>query len=219
MADKPTFYWDACMFYEVLGNEQVDPQKRAKTDEILAENEKKENLIVTSVVCHLEVLPEKLEGKGAKDAEDYLALFDAVHFAEIEINANIILRAREIRNHYFKPPDDKGANGKMMDLGDAIHLATASIYGVKEFHTRDKDHKGPKVPLIGLYKAYNETKLCGKYELDILSPESPQGVLALEPTKPAEVATPETEAEPAKGDEPALAPAGLEPKLESAEPK
>lgn len=55
MADKPTFYWDACMFYEVLGNEQVDAQKRAKTDEILAENEKKENLIITSVVSHLEV--------------------------------------------------------------------------------------------------------------------------------------------------------------------
>lgn len=67
-----------------------------------------------------------------------------------------------------------------MDLGDSLHLATASIYGVDEFHTRDKDHKKSKVPLIGLYEAYNETKLCGKYDIKIVSPESAQGVLALD---------------------------------------
>lgn len=83
MADKPTFYWDACMFYEVLGNESVDAQKRAKTDEIIAGNKRQENLIITSVISHLEVLPDKLQEKGVKDAEDYLALFDAVHFAEV----------------------------------------------------------------------------------------------------------------------------------------
>lgn len=180
MADKPKYYWDACMFYEVLGNEQVDSRKRAKIDEILAANEKEENLIVTSVISHLEVLPDKLEGKGVTDANDYLSLFDAVHFAELEISANILLRAREVRNHYYKPPDSNGHGGKMMDLGDAIHLATASIFSATEFHTRDRDSKGSKIPLVGLYAAYNETKLCAKYDLKIVSPESPQGVLALE---------------------------------------
>jgi len=201
MADKPTFYWDACMFYEVLGNEVVAAQKRAKVDEILAANEKGENLIITSVISHLEVLPEKLEGKGAKDAEDYLALFDAVHFVEVEISANIILRAREIRNHYYRAPDEKGNGYKMMDLGDALHLATASIYGVTEFHTRDRDQKGPKVPLVGLYAAYDETKLCAKYDLEIVSPESPQGVLALDE---AQKSSPKAKAEPVEpGPQPA----------------
>lgn len=75
MADKPIIYWDACLFYEVLGNETVTAGKKAAVDEILVMNDKKENIIVTSVITHLEVLPGKLQAKGT-DAEDYLALFD-----------------------------------------------------------------------------------------------------------------------------------------------
>lgn len=29
MAEKTKLYWDACMFYEVLGNEPVTSQKKA----------------------------------------------------------------------------------------------------------------------------------------------------------------------------------------------
>ncbi|WP_141396748.1 hypothetical protein [Rhizorhabdus dicambivorans] len=68
------------MFYEVLGNEQVEQTKKAAVDEILTANKAAENLIVTSVITHLEVLPSKLSEKGADDEEDYLALFDAEHF-------------------------------------------------------------------------------------------------------------------------------------------
>ena len=64
---------------------------------------------------------------------------------EVEVNANIILRAREIRNHYHKAPGADGTGLKMMDLGDFIHLATASILGADEFHTRDKDRRGSKI--------------------------------------------------------------------------
>lgn len=62
-----------------------------------------------------------------------------------------------------------------MDLGDAIHLATASILGVTSFHTRDDNKKGNKIPLVGLYKMSGHDKLCGKYDLKIESPESNQG--------------------------------------------
>lgn len=185
MAEKATIYWDACMFYEVLGNEPVTPQKRAGVDEVLADNEKGHNLIVTSVITHLEVLPQKLSDKDASDEEDYIALFDAVKFAEVEVNANVLMRAREIRNYYYRAADAGGKNGKMMDLGDAIHLATASIYGVSEFHTRDDDNKGSKIGLLSLYTLRNETKLCGKYDLKIISPESAQGVLVYDVQEPA----------------------------------
>lgn len=30
MASRPTYYWDACLFYEVLGDEIVTPQKKAR---------------------------------------------------------------------------------------------------------------------------------------------------------------------------------------------
>lgn len=69
----------------------------------------------------------------------------------------------------------------MMDLGDCIHLATATINRVDEFHTRDSDRKGRKVPLLKLYEISNTPKVCGKYELKITSPEAEQGALDYDP--------------------------------------
>mgnify|MGYP001113634112 CR=1 FL=1 len=165
------------MFYEHLGDEPVTATKKAAVQEILQANEKGENLIVTSAVTHLEVLPTKLDGKGAADDADYLALFDGSHFVDVELGANIALLAREIRDFYYVPADALGQGGKMMDLGDSIHLATAIIHKVDEFHTRDNDKKGQKVPLLTLNSISPEGKVCGKYDLKIVSPESDQGDL------------------------------------------
>ena len=132
-------------------------------------------LLVTSVVSHLEALPRKLGEKDASDEEDYLSLFDGVHFHEIELNANIILRAREIRDYYYSPLS-ADSTYKMMDLGDCIHLETATINGVDEFHTRNTD-KGGKVPLLKLYEISGTSKVCGKYDLKIVSPEAEQSRL------------------------------------------
>ena len=165
------------MFYEVLGNEPVSPALRAGAQRVLDENEKNQNLIVTSVITHLEVLPQKLENKLFGAEQQYLSLFDAKHFVEIEISTNIILRAREIRDFYYVPPDEKGRGSKMMDSGDAIHLATATIHQVRTFHTRDNCRKRGNLPLLDLYKATATTKICGRYELEISSPEKDQGGL------------------------------------------
>ncbi len=177
MSKKTTYYWDACLFYEVLGNENVDSDKQQCIKEIMDANDAKENYIITSVIRHLEVLPSKLDDKGADDEQDFLSLFDATHYGAIEINTNILLMAREIRDFYFKPADNTGHGGKMMDLGDCIHLATAIIHGVDEFHTRDKTTKGSKISLIKLYEISGNPKVCGKYDLVIKSPESSQRVL------------------------------------------
>ena len=183
MSKKTTYYWDACLFYEVLGNENVDGNKQQGIKEILEANDAGENYIITSVITHLEVLPSKLDDKGADDEQDFLALFDASHYGAIEISTNIMLLAREIRDFYFKPSDTTGHGGKMMDLGDCIHLSTAIIHGVDEFHTRDKTNKGSKISLLKLYEASGNPKVCGKYDLVIKSPESDQGVLVLETPK------------------------------------
>lgn len=177
MADKPKIYWDACLFYEVLGDEKVTPTKRAAVEEILIANLNNENLIVTSVITHLEVLPAKLEGKKADAAAKYMKLFDGKRYLDVEISANILMRARDIRDFYFKPADLSGHGGKMMDLGDAIHLATATIYGAGEFHTRDADDKGSKIPLLKLYEYSGVPKVCGKWDLKIESPDAKQGAL------------------------------------------
>ena len=165
------------MFYEVLGNESVAPAKKSGVNEILKDNESGENVIITSVITHLEVLPEKLEAKNTGAETEYMNLFDSEHFGDVELSANIILRAREIRDYYYRVPDEGGLNAKMMDLGDAIHLATATIHSVDELHTRDDDKKGMKVPLLSLYEMYKQSKVCDKYDLKIVSPESDQADL------------------------------------------
>lgn len=177
MPERRRIYWDSCMFYEVLGNEPVASTKKAAIDELLRENESGENIIVTSVVTHLEVLPAKLDEKGARDEEDYVGLFDAEKFVEIDLSTNIILRAREIRNHYYRAPDNDQQGYRMMDVGDSLHLATATIYNVPEFHTRDNKTKKGNIPLLGLYEMFGETSVCNKYPLAIVSPEAAQGQL------------------------------------------
>jgi hypothetical protein len=177
-SDKPQYYWDACMFYEVLGDEPVTPQKRAAVEEFLAENKDNANVLLTSVVSHLEVVPSKLEAKKPGAGPKYLAMFDGERIVEVEINRNILARAREIKDFYYRGPSPGPV--KVMDTVDAIHLATATIYGVKEFHTRDDDQKGTKVPLVSLYTWSGIDKVCGKWPLKIVSPENEQGALNLE---------------------------------------
>lgn len=166
------------MFYEVLGDEPVTPEKRQAIQDILASNRKYENIIVTSVVTHLEVLPSKLNAKQAESERKYNGMFDGKRFQDIEVNRNILIRAREIREFYYRAAKD-GNPAKIMDAADAVHLATATIYNAIEFHTRDDDKKGSKIPLVSLYQWSGVDKICGKYPLLILSPENDQGVLNL----------------------------------------
>jgi hypothetical protein len=116
MGSEPKYYWDACMFYEVLGDEPVSLDKKAAVEAILRINKNGESLIVTSVITHLEVLPKKLKEKDADDERQYLALFDGKRFIDVEVGRNILMRAREIRDFYYKPSSiaDK-TKAKIMD--------------------------------------------------------------------------------------------------------
>jgi len=168
------------MFYEVMGDEPVSPQRKAAVQEILEKNEIGKNFIFTSVITHLEIVPSKLDGKKAGAELKYMSAFDGSRLLDYEISANILRLAREIKNFYFRNADEHGKGGKMMDSADAIHLATAIVYSADEFHTRDNDHKGSKVPLVSLYAWSGISKVCGKYDLKIVCPESDQGALPFE---------------------------------------
>lgn len=173
------FYWDACMFYEVLSDKNVKPEHRAAVDEILVKNKKKENLIITSVVTHIEVLPKKISTLSAETAQKYLSMFDGVRIIDVEMNRNIATLAREIRDFYYRSAEENDGQFKLMDANDAVHLATAYIYKVDEFHTRDNDSKKAKIPLVDLYSYSGCSKICDKYELCIISPEALQGHLGI----------------------------------------
>ncbi len=173
--DLDLIYWDACIFYEHLKKEQTDQWKRQAVEDVLHANKEQLNRICTSAVTHIEVVPAKLPlGKEM----EYWGLFNSVYFYDIPIDRNVIALAREIRNFYFSPQTDK-AGAKMMGLGDAMHLATAIIEEVQIFHTRDAKKKGGNIPLIGLPENSPGGKICGQYDLRILSPVALQGTLEL----------------------------------------
>lgn len=166
------------MFFEWLCKEPMSPEKNKAVTEVLQDNKGEKNVIVTSVITHIECVPSKLDEKLPGARLQYDALWDGVHFVDYQISTNVLRLAREIRDYYFRPPvlySKSSGFGKLMDSADAIHLATAIINGADEFHSRDDVTKGIKVPLVGLYEYSGKDKVCGKYPLKIVSPESPQG--------------------------------------------
>lgn len=140
---------------------------------------KKENLIVTSVVTHIEVLPKKISFASLDTAQKYLSMFDGARIIDVEMSRNVATLAREIRDFYYKSAEENAGQYKIMDANDAVHLATAYIHKVSEFHTRDNDSRKAKIPLIDLYSYSGCPKICNKYDLDIVSPETLQGYLGI----------------------------------------
>jgi PIN domain len=186
MADEPTYYWDACILLEHFREERVAPTKLRAIQRLLTENKEKKNRIITSIISHVEVLPKKLTAADATKEEKYWGYYDDRYFIDIELSRNIINLARDIKDYYFVPADPtRSIPGKMMSTGDAIHVATAIIYKVDEFHTRDGNKKHGNVPLLGLPDANG--KIAGQWPLKIISPEDDQADLLDAPShKPSD---------------------------------
>jgi predicted nucleic acid-binding protein len=185
-------YWDACIFYEHLNDEQQNLRKKEAIDKFLEENKARRNRICTSVLTHTEVIPKKLT---KVEEEKYWNKFQSIYFFDIEIDRSIIALSREIKNYYYIPSDPKTGQYRMMSTGDAIHLATAVIHTVDEIHTRDKNSKGGNIKLLGLVESSANGKLCGIYPLRIISPELAQASLPLlEPLNAPKIPEPPQEA-------------------------
>jgi hypothetical protein len=121
------------------------------------------------------VLPKKLPPDKERE---YWSAFTTMFFFDLEADRSVVLLAREIKNFYFR--EKSGDVGyRMMSSGDAIHLATAIIHGVTEFHTRDANPKHGNVKLLGLPEDSPGGKICCVYDLKIVSPTAQQAMLDL----------------------------------------
>lgn len=173
----PLFYWDTNIFFEYLKGEPAPELQRQAITDLLEENKRKQNKICTSSMTHVEVVPRKLP---ADKEREYWARFNSMHFFDIEVDRSVIMLAREIRNFYYQEKDFKGSY-RLMSVGDSIHLATAIIHNVSEFHTRDKNSRNGNVKLLGLPEESPNGKICGVYSLAVVCPVANQGRLDLAP--------------------------------------
>ncbi len=147
------FYWDTCIFYTWLLDEKRQDGELDAIEYLLAKNKRNDNIIITSTLTICEVL----QGKIPEDKEKiFQECLKRRSLRTIAVDIKIAEEARRIRDYYHK--NKPKANN--ICTPDAIHLATAIIYNVDEFHTFDlRNTKGCKglLPLNGNVAGHNLT--------------------------------------------------------------
>lgn len=124
---NPKYYWDTCIFLAWLKNETRAPGEMDGLAEIAAMIDRREAVLVTSVVTKTEVQQSSLDSYGRKRFEE---IFQRRNIMLCDITEAISDLASEIREHCQK-------NSRKIETPDAQHLATAIAYKVGQMHTFD----------------------------------------------------------------------------------
>lgn len=139
----PVYYWDTCLFLAWIKDEERPTGEMDGVREIIQRFKRREVKIVTSVLTQVEVLQSRLPvGIG------HLFLELIKRITRLGTDTKVALVAHDIRDYYMVRKAEYG--GKTLSVPDAIHLATAILYRVDEFHTFDNDGDSKSLGLIPL---------------------------------------------------------------------
>ena len=140
MADTKKVYWDSCVWISLINQEAG----RVENCQAMVEAARKgEVSIWTSSLSLTEVFKKKCSGvngqiEGSKDP-DFEAFIEQDFVTEVQVDHDIAVVARRLLR----------SNQQLKKPADAIHLATAVLYNLDEFHTYDGDNLLPldgKIP-------------------------------------------------------------------------
>lgn len=101
--------------------------------------------LILSSMFRVEVLESTLPIHALEKLDQ---LLNRSNLTEVEIGPRIINKAGELRDYYQRRRATVGGPG--LSTPDSIHLATAILYGVDEFHTFDERDKPGSLGLIPL---------------------------------------------------------------------
>ena len=170
--NEPIYYWDSCLFLAWLQDETRKSGEMDGVREVIDRSKRREVKIVTSVVTLVEVLNGKMPvGMGRLFADMMKRRVN-----RIAMDIRVAQLAHDLRDYYSSRP--KEFEGKTISTPDAIHLATAIIYRVTEFHTFD----GGNSKSLGLLQlsgdvAGNRLNICKpetkRPQFDLRKPTSP----------------------------------------------
>jgi predicted nucleic acid-binding protein len=123
--NNPLYYFDTCLFLAWLKDEERKSGEMDGVRDVIERSKKKNCRIMTSVLTSVEVLQSKIPA-GVD------TLFNGLlkRISRVGMDTKIAQLAHDIRDHYAK-------EGKKLKTPDAIHLATAILHRVDEFHTFD----------------------------------------------------------------------------------
>jgi len=164
---RPLYYWDACVFIAWLTEDPAYTQYLPGLEEYASQVDRNEIGLVTSTVIRTEVLPDTMT---ASAAARFGAFLKRRNVTEAAVDPRVSSLSASIRNYYVKEKRE-GRASKIISTPDAIHLATAILYEVKEMHTFDDGGKG-ELSLLSL-----SGNVAG-YALRICQPRPTQGRLA-----------------------------------------
>lgn len=120
-------YWDANVFIAWLSDEQRAPAEMSGIADVAEAADAGKLTILTSVLTRTEVLDCHMPPDARRKLD---LVFKRRHVQLIEVTLRVAERSHEIRNHYH-------SKGIKVTTIDALHLATAVLYGADEFHTFD----------------------------------------------------------------------------------
>jgi predicted nucleic acid-binding protein len=131
---KRIIYWDATCWLAWLYDERAIWPADVITglEDVVYEIEANNTILLRSAIMRSEVIVTRL----TVDQEAlYRKLLRRPNFQEKDADPRVMDRAGEIREYHR-------LKGQSISTPDAIHLATAIIYKVDEFHTMDGLQKG-----------------------------------------------------------------------------
>lgn len=139
----PVYYWDTCLFLAWLKDEERQTGEMDGVREIIERFRHREVKIVTSVLTQVEVLQSRMP-VGVPNL--FAALMKRI--TRLGMDTKVASLAHDIRDYYMARAAEFG--GKTLSTPDAIHLATAILYRVNEFHTFDSGGDSKTLGLIPL---------------------------------------------------------------------
>ncbi len=140
---EPIYYWDTCLFLAWIKDEERPTGEMDGVREIIDRFKRREVKIVTSVVTIVEVL----SGRIPVGMESLISgLMKRIN--KLGVDIKVAQMAHDLRDYYSNNRDK--FEGKILSTPDAMHLATAIIHRVTEFHTFDHDGDAKNLGLLPL---------------------------------------------------------------------
>ena len=164
---KPLYYWDSCVFIAWLTEDPAYEEFLPGLEEYASQVDRNEIVLVTSTIVRGEVLPDKMPGNTMAKFEQFLKRRNVT---EAAMDPRVSKLSAAIRNYYVGEKK-AGRVTKIPSTPDAIHLATAVLYEVKEMHTFDDGGTGG-----GLSRLALSGNVAG-YTLKVCRPQPAQGRL------------------------------------------
>src|SRR5688572_1131132 len=134
MAAKRKYYWDACIFFAWLNNEE-DIHGTAVMDgiaEMAAQFDRNDIVLISSLMTKTEVFDHKLKTQWARD--EFSKRFQRDNFLWVAQDERVSDKSRSIRDFHAR-------KGVTLDATDCVHLATAILYKADVLYTLDGSGK------------------------------------------------------------------------------